>query len=106
AWGVNVQRDIPRWILCRQQEDLCAQLIRDLVVHLAAEENDALAQKAVVNVTVVAGPSSWGSHLEVFAHECVNSYVLLNKGSSSSMSPDYPRISVTPLLFAISVCRV
>jgi len=39
--------DVPAWVVGREQQHLRADLVGDVVVHLAAEEDDALPQQPV-----------------------------------------------------------
>ena len=44
---VDVKGNIAIRILGAEQEDLGAQLVSDLIIHLAAQENNALAQQTL-----------------------------------------------------------
>src|SRR5699024_7225817 len=49
AWRVNVERNIASRILCRKQKNLRAQLVRNLVINLGAQEDDAITKQALIN---------------------------------------------------------
>src|SRR5699024_414456 len=49
TWGVNVERNVTSWVLCRKQKNLRAQLVRNLVINLGAQEDDAFTKQAIIN---------------------------------------------------------
>src|SRR5690606_19499175 len=59
---VDVERNILGGILRRQQQDLRADLVRDVVVDLGAEEDDALTQQALVHGIAEIEPSGRSCH--------------------------------------------
>ena len=47
--GVDVERNVASGVLGGQQEDLGAQLVRNLIIDLGSQEDNALAQQALVH---------------------------------------------------------
>src|SRR5699024_843558 len=59
---VDVQGDVLLRVLRGQQQDLSAELVRDFVVDLATQEDDALAQQTLEDRVVEIHPSRVGGH--------------------------------------------
>src|SRR3712207_9442327 len=76
AGRVDVQVDVALGVLSRQQQHLGGQLVGDDVVDLGAEEDDALAEQALVDRVAEVHPPAVGAHerrarlVRVRAHGC------------------------------------
>src|SRR3954451_6890781 len=70
AWRVHVEEDVAAGILRVEMEQLGRDQVRDLVVHLLAQEHDSLAQQARVDVEgALPAPVLLDDHRNNGAHD-------------------------------------
>jgi hypothetical protein len=75
AGGIDVQRDVLVAVFGREQQDLRAQPVRDVVVHLRTQEDDALGQQTLVDRVDEVHTLRARAHFSRTAHQWVTCFL-------------------------------